>query len=196
MTSSFQTQSLPLLHMVSMLKEKIDVFVIDTGYLFPETYEFIDTITDKLGISVTKIKSSLSLIDQVSSPGKFLFSEDNEKCCHINKVYPLQQAYKEYDVWISGIRADQSSTRASKQRIENNSDGIIRFHPMLEWTSKKIYYYRKMYNLPAHPLEQEGYLSVGCVPCTTKYCESINSDEREGRWQGSNKNECGLHTEI
>lgn len=196
LTSSFQTQSIPLLHMISRLDKRIDVLLLDTGYLFPETHNFVDKVSATLKLNVKKVTSSLSFIDQVTSPGKFLFSEDTEKCCYINKVSPIQHAYKEYDVWISGIRADQSATRASKSRVEKNSDGVIRFHPMLNWTSKHIFYYRKKFDLPYHPLEDEGYLSIGCMPCTTKYCESNGNNERSGRWQGSKKTECGLHTQI
>ncbi|WP_169732684.1 phosphoadenylyl-sulfate reductase [Shewanella waksmanii] len=195
-TSSFQTQSLPLLHMISRVDASIPVMFMDTGYLFPETYLFVEQLTKELGLNVIRIKPSQTLFEQTNKNGRFLFSEDNELCCRLNKVLPLQQAYQGYDVWISGIRADQSATRAQKQRFEQNKDGLIRYHPMLEWTAKDIFLYRRKYHLPEHPLESKGYLSVGCIPCTERYLDSGGTDLRSGRWQGLKKNECGLHTEL
>ncbi|REL30197.1 phosphoadenylyl-sulfate reductase [Thalassotalea euphylliae] len=196
MTSSFQSQSLPLLHIISRLDVPVDIYVLDTGFLFPETHQFIESVSKELGLNIKTMKGDSSLSDQVVSPGVFLHSQDSDRCCHINKVLPLKRISIGYDVWISGIRADQSSVRAKKKPIEYSEDGLLRYHPMLSWTAKDIYLYRKLYSLPEHPLEKEGYLSVGCYPCTQKYVDSIGSDLRSGRWEGQKKIECGLHTEV
>jgi len=99
-----------------------------------------------------------------------------------------------YDIWINGVRADQSSVRKAMKEEQAAPNDTIRFHPMLGWNSKMIYEYRKEFNLPSHPMEEEGYLSIGCEPCTRKIDPEMN--EREVRWFGLNKTECGLHTDL
>ena len=99
-----------------------------------------------------------------------------------------------HDVWINGIRADQSETRRQMGRTAKGPFNTQRYHPMLDWNNKEIFYYRKLYRLPPHPLEEKGYLSIGCEPCTRKIDPS--GDERQGRWFGMKKTECGLHTDL
>ena len=100
---------------------------------------------------------------------------------------------KDYDIWISGVRADQSASRSAMKLEQEAPHDILRFHPILDWNPKMIYSYRMQYNLPEHPLDEKGYQSIGCAPCTRKY---DFSDERSARWFGLNKTECGLHTEL
>jgi phosphoadenosine phosphosulfate reductase len=194
-SSSFQSQSLPLLHMLSMLDMRVPIAFIDTGFLFPETYRYRDMLEEKFNLEIVNVKSNIEFIHQLNDKERFLFSSNPDKCCNLNKVVPFDSFLKDYDVWISGVRADQSSTRSRMQELQSNSSGLLRYHPMLKWTNKDIYLYRKKYNLPPHPLEDKGYLSVGCVPCTRRFIDSVGS-ERGGRWSGMNKDECGLHTDL
>ncbi|RJG42700.1 phosphoadenylyl-sulfate reductase [Motilimonas pumila] len=194
-TSSFQTQSLPLLHIISQAKKTVPVAFIDTGYLFPETYKFKDYLVERLGIEVVSLTSNVSMLEQKSSNGDLLFLTNTERCCQLNKVDVLQEYSKNFDIWVSGVRADQSKTRSHLKEFQTNTNGTTRYHPMLPWTSKMVFDYRKLHNLPEHPLEAKGYLSVGCMPCTSTYLESVGS-ERSGRWQGMKKEECGLHTNL
>ncbi|MGB0196539.1 MAG: phosphoadenylyl-sulfate reductase [Flavobacteriales bacterium] len=195
LTSSFQTQSVPLLHMVSQLaKDAVQVVVIDTGFLFPETYLFAHALTEQLGIHLLKVRSERTFAEQMTQHGNFLFASDIDVCCHLNKVEPMRALLNPGDVWISGIRADQSKVRAEKARLETDSAGVLRYHPFLEWTAKDVYRYIQTHNLPRHPLENDGYKSIGCVPCTRKW-NALDFEERGGRWEGSAKTECGLHTE-
>lgn len=190
-TSSFQTQSVPLLHLLSEFYNDVEILFIDTGFLFPETYEFKDLLVKTLNLNVRTIKPSVSKHQQIDGDtGLFQYSLNPDKCCQINKVEPLDEFWSKNDVWISGVRRDQSSIRNQMDVIEKKNTGIIKFHPMLEWNSKKIYDYIKKYNLPKHPLEKEGYVSIGCVPCTHKWSDD---EQRGGRWLGSKKTECGLH---
>lgn len=194
LTSSFQTQSVPLLHMVSQLvNDAVQVVVIDTGFLFPETYLFAHALTARLGIKLLKVRSERTFAEQLSQQGNFLFASDIDACCQLNKVEPMQALLNQGDVWISGIRADQSKVRAQKARLETDAAGVLRYHPLLEWTAKDIYRYIQHHDLPRHPLENEGYKSIGCVPCTRKW-SALDLEERGGRWEGSAKTECGLHT--
>ena len=193
-TSSFQTQSVPLLHILSEIDNTVPIYFLNTGYLFPETLAFKDQLAKLLNLKIIGLRSAISKSQQLDEGGKLLFSSNPDYCCHLNKIMPLEPVLAENDVWINGIRADQSLSRSNLSVIEKAPFDTIRFHPMLDWTSKMIYEYIRQNNLPKHPLEEKGYVSIGCEPCTHKYFEVQN--EREGRWFGMNKTECGLHTDL
>ena len=189
-TSSFQTQSVPLLHLLSQ-HAGVSVVLIDTGYLFPETYDFAHGLRARLGFDLKRVRSARTYAEQCTPSGALLHTRDVDACCRLNKVEPMESLLGPGDVWISGIRADQTATRASKPRLESDDRGILRYHPMLPWTARDVYQYIREHDLPKHPLESAGYLSIGCLPCTRKW---DGSDARSARWEGSSKTECGLHT--
>jgi phosphoadenosine phosphosulfate reductase len=190
MTSSFQTQSVPLLHIISSHFPWIQIILIDTGYLFPETYAFKVKLTERFELNVMTVRSDKAYTQQRSPSGLFLYTEDTNHCCHINKVEPMEKLVNPGDVWISGVRKDQTRNRETMKEVEKDNRGVIRVHPMLEWTSFDVYNYIKELQLPKHPLEDEGFASIGCVPCTH---EVDGENGRDGRWMGSSKTECGLH---
>lgn len=189
-TSSFQTHSLPLLHIVTQAIPDLPVLFIDTGFHFPETYAFRNQIAEDWQLNLINIQSKTAKNQQVDAEGQFLFSTDPEYCCHINKVEPLDEGLKGYDVWIAGLRRDQTSHRNTLQEEVFLDNGLMKYHPILEWNSKMIYQYAQEHQLPRHPLEAKGYLSIGCMPCTNSISEDM---ERSGRWYGSKKTECGIH---
>lgn len=193
-SSSFQSHSLVLLHILSRIDRSIPIYFIDTGYHFPETVRFRDQIVDQFGLNLVNLRSSTPRNLQKDANGKLLYASDPDFCCYLNKVAPLDQVLMEHDIWINGVRGDQSATRKAMLVEQPAPHNTIRFHPMLDWTSKMIYNYRKEYNLPDHPLVNDGYLSIGCEPCTRKF--DLDMQEREARWYGMNKTECGLHTEL
>jgi len=193
-TSSFQSHSLVLLHIISLTDKSIPVFFINTGYHFPESLAFRDRIARDFGLNIIDLVSETPKYMQRDAEGRLLFASDPDHCCHINKVQPLDALMRSYDIWINGVRADQSATRAAMQEEQAAPHGVIRYHPMLNWTSKMIYDYQKLHQLPKHPLENKGYMSIGCEPCTRKF--DADMLERESRWYGLNKNECGLHTTL
>jgi phosphoadenosine phosphosulfate reductase len=193
-TCSFQTQSLPLLHMISLAERDIPVYYTNTGFLFPETIRFADQLSEDLGLRVIGLRPEVTKIRQMDHHGRFLYTSDPDHCCTLNKVQPLEPVLIEYDVWVNGIRADQSEVRARMQEEEAAPHGCTRYHPMLGWDSRMVFYYRKENALPEHPLESQGYLSIGCEPCTTKFL--VEGNERNARWFGMNKTECGLHTAL
>ena len=193
-TSSFQSQSLPLLHILSEINLHVKIYFTDTGFLFPETYDYVDKITKLFNLDVEILKSDIPKIRQLDRNGSFLYASDPDYCCEINKVQPLEKILIKNDIWINGVRKDQSSFRANLREKQNAKHNCLRFHPMLNWNSKMIYYYNKYKGLPLHPLENNGYNSIGCEPCTTKYiCDEHN---RNSRWNGINKTECGLNTDL
>ena len=192
--SSFQTHSIPLLHIVTSISKEIPVYFIDTGFHFPETLIYRDQIAELLGIEVINTKSVVSKNLQCDADGNLYFASDPDHCCYLNKIQPLEPVLIAHDVWINGIRAEQSAHRKTMGSVIKGPFDTLRYHPVLHWTNKDIFYYRKLHNLPPHPLEEKGYLSIGCEPCTRKLDPS--GDERAGRWFGMKKTECGLHTEL
>jgi phosphoadenosine phosphosulfate reductase len=193
-TSSFQTHSIVLLHIISKIDNTIPVYFINTGYHFPETVVFRDEIAALLKLNLRDVSSFTPRNMQKDAQGKLLFTSDPDFCCYLNKVQPLEPILAEHDVWINGVRADQSSVRKSFKEEESAPHGVIRFHPMLDWNTKSIELYIKEHNLPRHPLEAKGYFSIGCEPCTRKF--DLEWNAREGRWFGLNKTECGLNTDL
>lgn len=193
-SSSFQSHSLVLVHILSRIDRTIPVYFINTGYHFPETIQFRDYITALFGLNTRDLKSEVPKYMQRDSEGKLLFASDPDHCCYVNKTQPMDDILRSYDVWINGVRADQSAVRAAMKVEQPAAHGAIRFHPMLDWTPKMIWQYQKEFNLPKHPLEEKGFVSIGCEPCTRRL--DPNMQEREARWYGLKKAECGLHTEL
>lgn len=193
-TSSFQSHSIVLLHLLSRIDKSIPVYFINTGYHFSETIEFKDKVSELFEINTIDLKPSTPKFMQRDNHGKLLFTSDPDHCCHLNKTIPLENILRSNDIWITGIRGDQNEIRKSFKVEQEAPFGVMRFHPLLNWSSKEIYYYRKKHNLPIHPLEEKGYLSIGCEPCTRRLDPEMQ--EREARWFGQNKTECGLHTEL
>jgi len=193
-TSSFQSQSIPLLHILSKFINPPTVVLTSTGYLFPETMSFADQIASKLQLKLIKVQSRIPKSSQRDLHGNLLYAGDPDLCCTINKVDPLEEFLLSSDVWINGVRRDQSSARHGLRPFEKSRHGCIRYHPMLDWSAKEIFYYRRCFELDNHPLEELGYRSIGCQPCTALHSEEGN--ERNSRWIGMNKVECGLNTDL
>lgn len=192
-TSSFQTHSIPMIHILSEIDKSIPVMFINTGFLFPETMRFRDEVIDRLGLPLVDVKSMVPRIQQRDDHGNFYFTSDPDRCCFLNKTQPMEPVMMEYDVWINGIRADQNANRRNMKVEQPAPHDCLRFHPMLDWSNKMIYEYINEHDLPRHPLDDKGYQSIGCEPCTRKF--DLNN-ERDARWFGMNKTECGLHTEL
>ena len=195
-SSSLQTNSMPLLHILSRVAPDIPVYFLNTGYHFPETLSFRKQVQELLGLSITDLYSAVPRNQQRDANGQLMFTSDPDYCCYLNKIQPLEPILVSHDVWISGVRGDQSKVRAQMKREEKAPNGVIRFHPMLGWTSKMVSDYIREFNLPKHPLEGEGFMSIGCEPCTRKIDVNALLDDRSGRWFGTNKTECGLHTQL
>ena len=193
-TSSFQTQSVVLLHIISKIDKTIPIYYLNTGYLFPETTSYKEKLVTEFGLNVIDLKPMVPKILQKDNQGNFLFTSDPDYCCYLNKVQPLDSILAEYDVWINGVRADQSKVRAEFYVEDFAPHNVIRYHPMLDWTKQMVFAYIKEFNLPRHPLDEKGYVSIGCEPCTRKLV--LSEDERTSRWFGMEKNECGLNTDL
>ena len=199
LSSSFGIQSAVMLHLLTRHKPDIPVVLTDTGYLFPETYQFIDQLTERLNLNLKVFKAEKSAAWQEASYGKLWEkgAEGIKQYNTMNKVEPMKRALQELNskTWFSGIRQGQSSTRAERPIVEHSfirgeEDPVFKIHPILEWSNRDIYQYLKKYDLPYHPLWEEGYVSVGDVQMTQKLEPGMT--EEQTRFFGLAR-ECGLH---
>ncbi len=193
-SSSFQTESIVLLDMVSKIDPVIKIFFLETGFHFQETLDFKKLVTDRLKLTnVVDLRADPKRREQLVKDydGK-PYEKNPDLCCQINKVEPMQEALKGLDAWISGIRRSQSKTRKEIQIVEEYEGGLYKINPFANVTSGDIWWYIKEHKLPIHALFEKGYLSIGCWPCTKPV--QPGDDERSGRWAGKDKTECGLHT--
>ena len=184
LTCSWQRQSSALVHMVSELGLDVDVIELDTLVLFPETYATRDELVAKYDLQL----KSFTPIDPIDR----LWETDPDRCCGIRKVEPLERALSGYDAWITGIRRQQSPTRANAQKVEwSERYGVWKVQPLVDWDSKRVDAYLTVNEVPYNPLHDQGYPSIGCIHCTRPV--AAGEDERAGRWTGSGKLECGIH---
>ena len=194
MSSSFQTQSMPLLHMASRIKPDIRVFFIDTGYHFWETLIFCVRVASDWNLNVIDLHRDSRWDTFMRQNLRSLPVDDPNLCCYIHKVQPMQKAVDSVKVWISGIRRDQTENRAHAKILELQKDGLLKIHPLLNWTKADVKRYIEEHNLPTHPMLEKGYRSIGCAPCTVAV--GADDSDRAGRWSGRGKTECGLHTSM
>ena len=194
MSSSFQTQSMPLLHMATRIRRDLLIFFLDTGYHFWETLIFRERLAAEWKLNVLDLYRDPRWDVFARQRTRSLPLEDPDLCCFLHKVQPMQTALKDLQAWISGIRRDQTSTRAKAKILELQEDGLLKINPLLNWTKTDIVNYIREHNLPPHPLLGKGYHSIGCAPCTLAV--GLRDDERAGRWVGRGKTECGLHTKM
>ncbi len=190
LVSSFGTESAVLLHMIAQADPATPVVFLDTGKLFGETKRYRDQLIKLLGLtgvqSVAPDPAQLAARD----PKGILWSQDPDACCTLRKVEPLRRALAPYAAWFTGRKAFQGASRAALPVFEA-ADGRIKVNPIVRWTKTDIDAYFAAHDLPHHPLEADGYLSIGCMPCTTRV--EAGEDARAGRWRGSDKIECGIH---
>jgi phosphoadenosine phosphosulfate reductase len=199
-TSSFGSQSIVLLHLWSRVAKDLPVIFIDTGFLFPETIRYKDEIRERLGLTITTLRPDIENQEFVARYGTDIQARDADFCCSVNKVAPLASLRAAAKGWVSGLRRDQSKSRADVAIFEreeentntNTSTRVVRVHPLATLTRGEITDYITAHDLPEHPLVKRRYLSIGCAPCT-RTVDDGDLDERAGRWAWSQKTECGLH---
>lgn len=189
MTSSFQTQSVPLLHVLSRVAPEVPVLFLDTGFHFPETLAFRHELAQTLGLTVIDVRNELGHAGFLEEHGE-LHRTDPDACCYLNKVAPLEKALSRRSAWITGIRKDQTTQRADTP-VVSLEHGRYKVCPLVNWTDRDVHEYMATHALPEHPLHAQGYRSIGCAPCTRATVRG--EDARAGRWSGTDKTECGLH---
>ncbi len=192
LVSSFGAEAAVLLHLVAGIDPRLPVIFLDTGKLFGETLRYRDRLVADLGLTdVRSIKPDPVRIDALDPDGVLWFGNP-DMCCHIRKVEPLNRALEGFDAWITGRKGFHGGERDGLQRIEHNEDdGRIKVNPLALWRKADIEGYFERHALPRHPLEADGFLSIGCMPCTDRVAPG--EDARAGRWRGREKTECGIH---
>jgi len=196
-------EDVTLIEMAHKLAPPLNVFSLDTGRLHPETYQYLENVRNHYDINLDIMAPNAAALEAfVKEKGLYSFFKDGHKeCCGIRKVEPLKRKLATLDAWISGQRKDQSpSTRSSVPVVEidhgnsNDQRKLIKFNPLANWTSKEVWDYIRMSEVPFNPLHEKGFTSIGCEPCTRPVLP--NQHEREGRWwwEEATQKECGLHS--
>ncbi|MEK7726516.1 MAG: phosphoadenylyl-sulfate reductase [Nitrospirota bacterium] len=192
---SFGAEDVVLVDMVHRIDPSIPLFYLDTDFLFPETYATRDRIIQQYALKpaqVIQVQSLLTPDQQAAQHGPALWSTEPDRCCQLRKVEPLTRVLKGYDAWITGIRRDQSPTRANAGLIEWDSKfQLVKVNPLARWTWADVWTYIKVYEVPYNPLHDQNYPSIGCTHCTAPVAPG--DDPRAGRWKTFTKTECGLH---
>lgn len=192
LATSFGPSGIVLMHMVAQMRPQTTIFYLDTGLLFPETYALRDQLTERLGLEFVRVATNLTLAEQADRFGEALWQTDPDHCCHLRKVLPLRQFLATRQAWITGIRRDQGGGRAQIQPVGwDYANYLVKLNPLAHWTRPQVWEYIRAHDLPYNRLHDEGFASIGCMPCT--HAIAAGAAERDGRWLGRDKNECGIH---
>lgn len=193
LVSSFGAESAVLLHLAAKVSKDIPVLFLDTGKLFGETKRYRDTLIEKLALTAVKTLTPDADDIKTHDPKGILWNSNNNGCCYIRKVVPLNASLEGYDAWASGRKRFHGAGRAALPHFEA-SDNRVKVNPLAYWNKAQVADYMREHNLPAHPLVAEGFASIGCMPCTDRVEDG--ADVRSGRWKGKGKTECGIHLTL
>ncbi len=190
--TGFGAEGCVLIDLIGRHRLPIDLFTLDTGLLFAETYELWRRLEQRYAVQIRAVRPALNLEEQERDHGARLWEADPDRCCEIRKVLPLRAALAPFEAWIAAIRRDQTPDRAKAQVLERDPRfGLIKVNPQASWTSKDVWFYLRANGVPYNPLHDRGYASIGCAPCTSPVAPG--EEARAGRWRGRAKTECGLH---
>ncbi len=193
-TCSFQAEDMIVLHLLLQRVPNIPVLFLETGYHFAETYEYRDKLAKEWNLNLVNLAAQISVKEQESQFG-ILNQTDPTRCCQIRKVEPLMKGLEPYELWFTGLRREQSPSRKNLKKVEHHrvpsGKTLLKISALADWDWKKVWQYTVANNIPYLPLYDQGYLSVGCQPCTAIPDDPENA--RSGRW-GGKKLECGIHT--
>ncbi len=186
-------EGMVLVDIASRVNPNVKVFTGDTEFLFPETYDLIDRVEERYGITIEKLYSELTPEEQERAYGPALWSRDPDTCCSLRKVEPLRRKLATLDAWMTAIRRDQTSERRSVRKVDWDAKfNLVKISPLADWTRDMIWKHVLKHNVPYNPLHDQNFPSIGCTHCTRAI--QPGEDPRAGRWSGFGKTECGLHT--
>ncbi len=191
--SSFAAESVVLLHHVARINPAVPVLFLNTGKLFGETLRYRDRLQEVLGLTDVRAIGPYPDDRARLDPEGALWSRDPDACCHFRKVLPLRRALEGFEAYVTGRKRFQTAARAKMHKVEL-ADGRFRFNPLVDWDRAAITRYIEAHKLPKHPLVNDGYPSIGCIPCTRRV--GAGEDYRSGRWAGLDKEECGIHAGV
>jgi len=190
--TGFGAEGCVLVHLIATARLPIDIFTLDTGVLFPETYRLWGELERTYDVQVRGVEPALTLGAQARVHGPALWSRDPDACCAIRKLQPLAAERARLDALITAIRRNQTAARARAGVVERDrASGLVKVNPLARWTRDEVWHFIHENSVPYNPLHDRGYPSIGCEPCTTPVAEG--EDARAGRWRGRAKTECGLH---
>ena len=191
--TGFGLEGCALVDMIARHRLPVDVFTLDTGLLFAETYALWRRLEQRYGVTIRPVRPALTVAQQAALFGERLWEKDPDRCCALRKVEPLRAALLGAQAWVTSIRRDQTSDRATAGVLEwDERFGLVKVNPLAHWTSADVREYLRAHDVPTSPLHERGYPSVGCMPCTTPV--AAGEAARAGRWRGQEKTECGLHS--
>ncbi len=190
--TGFGAEGCVVIDLIAQAGLRVDVFTLDTGVLFPETYALWRRLEDRYAIKIRAVRPAQTIDEQAATLGPALWARDPDRCCELRKVLPLREALTSFDGWITAIRRAQTPERATAQPVEHDAKfGLLKINPLVAWSHDDVWAHIYANDVPYHALHDEGYPSIGCVPCTSLV--QIGEDPRAGRWRGTAKRECGLH---
>jgi thioredoxin-dependent adenylylsulfate APS reductase len=190
--TGFGAEGCVLIDMIARHRLPIDLFTLDTGLLFPETYALWRRLEDRYGVVIRAARPERTVEEQAADHGAELWARDPDRCCALRKMEPLRAALGGFDAWITAIRRDQTPDRASAGVVEaDRRFGLVKVNPLVSWSAQDVWAHVRAHDVPVNPLHDDGYPSIGCVPCTSRVLPG--EDPRAGRWRGRAKTECGLH---
>jgi phosphoadenosine phosphosulfate reductase len=190
--TGFGAEGCVLVDLIARHRLPIRIIALDTGVLFPETYALWRELEAKYGVAIQLVRPAVTLEQQADRYGARLWETDPDQCCALRKVAPLQDALRGKDAWITSIRRDQTLARATSRVVERDPTfGLVKVNPLVAWSAQDVEAYVREHGVPTNPLHEQGYPSIGCVPCTSPVAPG--EDLRSGRWRGRVKTECGLH---
>jgi len=189
--TGFGREGCVLVDLVARHRLRVDLFTLDTGVLFPETYALWAELEKRYGLVIRAVRPSFTLRE--AEEVHRLWETDPDRCCELRKVAPLRAELSRFDAWITAIRRDQTRERASARAVEwDPKFNLVKVNPLLRWTAADVDAYVARHGVPVNPLHARGYPSIGCEPCTSPVAP--DEDPRAGRWRGRDSKECGLHT--
>ena len=193
--TGFGAEGAALIDMAVKINPRPNIFFLDTGFLFPETYELRRRIEARYGIEIGAVQTAITPEIQDEMFGPRLWSSDPDLCCRLRKLEPLKEALHHLDAWITAIRRDQTEARATARAAEwDYRWQRVKVNPLVGWTKRDVWNYISKHGVPYNPLHDAGYPSIGCTHCTRAV--RAGESERAGRWAGHIKTECGLHSET
>ncbi len=182
-----------IIHLTSRLVPGIDVLFLDTGYHFAETAGTRDAVAAVYPVNVISVTPSTTVAEQDAELGPRLYSRNPDLCCYLRKVVPLEQALQPYRAWITGVRREETSARSDTSAVQwDPRREMVKINPIVDWTQEQVDTYIADNGVLVNPLVYDGYPSIGCSTCTVRV--AAGEDPRSGRWAGSAKTECGIHT--
>jgi phosphoadenosine phosphosulfate reductase len=190
--TGFGLEGCAIIDLIARASLPIDLFTLDTGLLFPETYDLWRRLEDRYHVTIRAVRPEHTVDEQAASEGPELWGSDPDRCCELRKMQPLRGTLAAFDAWLSAIRRDQTPDRAGAPVVGwDGRFGLVKVNPLVRWTFDEVRAYVRAHDVPYNVLHDQGYPSIGCWPCTSPV--AVGEDPRAGRWRGREKKECGLH---